>query len=105
MLAWGDYMQRFFDASVGDQVMICPEYWSRSGNGAHFSEPYKSNGPDHIYTVTKVEGGYFKMSGHLVLFLDGHGGWDNDYEFLWPVVQFGQEEDIAASEDLSVLFD
>ena len=97
--------ERFFPVKVGDAVMISPEYWSRSGNGTHFAEPYKSNGPDHIYIITRVSDDYFGGNHYASISLDGDGGWDNEYEYLWPVVQFGVEEELSAVGDVSVLFE
>ena len=71
-------MRRLFPVQVGDRVMISPEYWRQSGNGSHFSEPYKSNGQDYIYTVTHIDG---NGDGNSPCFIriDGHGGWDNEH--------------------------
>lgn len=94
---------RYFPVKEGDWVMINPEYWARSGNGTHFAEPYKSNGPDHIYIVTRVSSDYPGGNRYTSICLDGDGGWENNYEYLWPVVQL-EQEDLAAVGDVSVLF-
>ena len=95
---------RYFPVKVGDEVMINPEYWSRSGNGSHFAEPYRSNGPDHIYIVTRVSGDYPGGNHYASISLDSGGGWNNEREFLLPVAQMGQGE-LAAVGDVSVLLE
>lgn len=95
-------MDKYFPVSVGDRVMINPEYWSSvERSGLKFSEPYRSNGPDHIYTVTHV----FECSsdGHYAsIRLDGKDdGWDNRYEYLLPVES---AQDFDAPESISSLF-
>lgn len=102
--------KEYFPVQVGDQVMINPEYWAK--NQHRFIEPYKSNGVDYIYTVTKVSG-YGDPNLHqltinvadkrLTIDLNGYDdGWDNDLEYLIPVPS---ESELGGLGDVSELFE
>lgn len=92
-------MDKYFPVRVGDQVKIDPKYW---GNGSDFVEPYRSNGKDHIYTVTAILTDY---DGHgcCEIEIDGmRSHWSNEFLYLLPVEP---EEDLKALGDVSALFE
>lgn len=92
-------MDKYFPVKVGDQVKISPKHW---GNGSNFVEPYRSNGKDHIYTITAIlrkNNG----SGRCEIELDGtRNGWPNEFRYLLPVEP---EEELKALGDVSALFE
>ena len=81
---------------MGDKVMINPDYYDED-----LIEPYLSNGPNHVYTVTSVK----EFETYLMFGLDGEREtWDNDTRYLLLLETVSDSEFVAASnDDLSLL--
>lgn len=85
-----DYQHGPLHAQVGDLVRINPYHWH-----PNFIFPYNINGPDYIYTVTKV------CDGGTSLQLDGlSDSWSNRLECLIPV----DIDDFEVAADINTLF-
>lgn len=88
-------MDRYFHVELGDLVIINPEYWDED-----LIDPYFSNGPDHIYTVTSVKA---LANGTALVSLDGNDDrWGNSLDLLLPIEQ---PPGFEISDDISSLFE
>ena len=97
----------YFHVEVGDRVMIQPMYWERRHH--YFIEPYASNGPDHIYTITRISSDGIAADpaiGRYELGLDGmNAGWTNDPQYLLPLDSDKAEFTPATSDEVLRFFE